>query len=320
MIIHLLGKTTLVIVKIKNTNNTVFMINFSQREQYLNNLPKHEEKVLQSKIPLWNFLYGVILSKLPKKSWRTIWNVSDQHFTELANILEMPVTDMGTKDNPSIKNLEERFLSIETKNWFTLFDVIEWCYKVAKYNCNWNILVRNVRYVEKLNKVFEDENISYRMLDNGRITSIDEKIERKEIEKVFAHHENIANVKSHISKAWELLDKRPNPDFSNAIKEAISAVEALCALIVFTVEESRKPRSLGAALEIIQNKSDIEIHHYQLKAFKMMYKYTSDANGIRHAAMNDLNLDREDAIYMIVICSSFVNYLLAKADKAGISL
>ena len=296
------------------------MVYFSQREQYLSNLPKHEGKVLQSKIPLWNFLYEVVLSKLLKKNFKIIWNVSDEHFTELANIFEMPVTDMNTKADPFTKNLEERFLSIETKNWFILFDVIEWGYKVAKDNYSRNLFQKDVRYGKKLNKVFKDENISYSMFDNGYITSISEEIERKEIEKVFNHHEKISNVKSHISKALELLGKRPNPDFSNAIKEAISSVEALCALIVSTVGESQKPKSLGAALQIIQDKLDIDIHPYQLDAFKMMYKYTSDANGIRHAAVNEQNLDREDAIYMIVICSSFVNYLLAKVDKAGIPL
>jgi hypothetical protein len=51
-----------------------------------------------------------------------------------------------------------------------------------------------------------------------------------------------------------------------------------------------------------------------------MYGYTSDAQGIRHALMDEPNLSFEDAKFMLVSCSAFVNYLIAKAAKAGISL
>lgn len=36
--------------------------------------------------------------------------------------------------------------------------------------------------------------------------------------------------------------------------------------------------------------------------------------------MSEPNLDQEDALYMLVICSAFVNYLIVKADKSGLSL
>jgi hypothetical protein len=32
------------------------------------------------------------------------------------------------------------------------------------------------------------------------------------------------------------------------------------------------------------------------------------------------DLDQEDARYMLVTCSAFVNYLVVKADKAGVKL
>lgn len=36
--------------------------------------------------------------------------------------------------------------------------------------------------------------------------------------------------------------------------------------------------------------------------------------------METSNLDAEDAKYMLVSCSAFINYLIVKADKAGIEL
>ncbi len=54
------------------------------------------------------------------------------------------------------------------------------------------------------------------------------------------------------------------------------------------------------------------------RAFRQLYGYTSDANGIRHALLDESNLDFEDAKFMLVSCSAFINYLKGKAIKAGI--
>jgi hypothetical protein len=64
----------------------------------------------------------------------------------------------------------------------------------------------------------------------------------------------------------------------------------------------------------------IPMHPSLKSAFQNLYGYTSDANGIRHALLEEANLDFEDAKFMLVSCSAFVNYLVAKASKAGIGL
>jgi hypothetical protein len=48
------------------------------------------------------------------------------------------------------------------------------------------------------------------------------------------------------------------------------------------------------------------------KAFESLYGYTSDANGIRHALMDASTLGFADAKFMLVCCSAFVNFLVAK--------
>ena len=48
-----------------------------------------------------------------------------------------------------------------------------------------------------------------------------------------------------------------------------------------------------------------------------MYGYSCDAEGISHALMDEPNLAFEDAKFMLVACAAFVNYLKAKAAKAG---
>ena len=49
-----------------------------------------------------------------------------------------------------------------------------------------------------------------------------------------------------------------------------------------------------------------------------MYAYTSDEDGIRHAILDETVIDIADAKYMIVACSAFSNYLVAKANAVGL--
>ncbi len=51
----------------------------------------------------------------------------------------------------------------------------------------------------------------------------------------------------------------------------------------------------------------------QLKqGLEKLYYYTNGENGIRHALMDVDNMTKEDANFMLVICSAFVNYIRAK--------
>ncbi len=61
--------------------------------------------------------------------------------------------------------------------------------------------------------------------------------------------------------------------------------------------------------------------HPQLKAaFQSLYTYTNDADGIRHALKDAPDVALEDATFMLVTCSAFINYMIEKARKAGIAL
>ncbi|MGA7626075.1 MAG: hypothetical protein WB630_17250 [Candidatus Acidiferrales bacterium] len=113
---------------------------------------------------------------------------------------------------------------------------------------------------------------------------------------------------SLLEAAIGLLSKKTNPDYRNSIKESISAVEALCGAV------TAKPHStLGQALKVV----DPSLHPALVLAFEKLYGYTSDADGIRHALMDEGNLQQEDAVFMLVACSGFVSYVTAKYARKG---
>ncbi|VAX31463.1 hypothetical protein MNBD_NITROSPINAE05-986, partial [hydrothermal vent metagenome] len=49
--------------------------------------------------------------------------------------------------------------------------------------------------------------------------------------------------------------------------------------------------------------------------FSSLYGYTSDEGGIRHALMESENVDFNDAKFMLVVCSAFINFVLGKTQS-----
>ena len=60
----------------------------------------------------------------------------------------------------------------------------------------------------------------------------------------------------------------------------------------------------------------VKIHEAMKKSFSSLYGYTSDEGGIRHCeGMFESNVTFEEAKFMVVSCSAFVNYLIAEYGK-----
>ena len=115
-------------------------------------------------------------------------------------------------------------------------------------------------------------------------------------------------VNEHIQKAISLLKKEPS-DYANSVKESISSVEALCQIII-----GDKSATLGKAIKKLKEKGVI-IPPALEWAFDKLYGYTSSEGGIRHAlSEGDTPPTFDDAKYMLVSCSAFVNYLISKMN------
>lgn len=168
----------------------------------------------------------------------------------------------------------------------------------------------------KLTKSFNDalksENAPFQFV-GGILTRIIDCHEVTEIEKTLSLTSDFRyeGAKSHTEKALRILGDKEHPDYANSIKESISAVESLCKKL------TGKPNAeLGTALTELSKL--VPLHGALISGYKSIYGYTSDADGIRHGMMDQSNVEQEDAIYMLVSCSAFINYLIAKSERAGL--
>lgn len=187
-------------------------------------------------------------------------------------------------------------------SWFEIYDFLEFTAK------NISDSSLKLKFVESCNNVLKQEMAAYRFV-NDEITQITADEEVAEIEKAI-NEANAAPVSSHLKRALELLSDKTEPDYRNSIKESISAVEALC--VNLTGDSSA---TLGKALGKLEADGAVKTHPALNSAFQKLYGYTSDAGGIRHSLSDEDSLEFEDAKFMLVSCSAFVNYLQAKVAK-----
>lgn len=214
-----------------------------------------------------------------------------------------PIDEINNFDSYNIiKN------KIFNDTWFRVYDFLEITADfINRNNSKYNVISYNV-FLDNCNVFFEMENSAYRFV-NGIITPITNDIETNEIETSI--NDTFSNTAAqHIETALKLLSDRKHPDYRNSIKESISAVEAVCRYIT---NES----TLDKALPKLKNKGII-IPDMLEEGMKKIYYFTNGEAGIRHALMDEsIDIDFEEAKYMLVVCSAFVNYLKAKSGKAN---
>ncbi len=197
--------------------------------------------------------------------------------------------------------IKEHYLTLE---WYEVYDFIDFVANHVGYGDT------SINFVETCNTVLKRELSAYRFVEK-KLVPVTSEQEIAEINEALSVSRTFT---PHLERALNLLADRKSPDYANIIKESISAVEATCKLIT-----GDPKATLGQALGRLESKG-VVLHADLKDAFKKLYGYTSDAQGIRHSLVGKADLDVEDARFMLIACSAFINYLVVKADKAGIQL
>ena len=194
------------------------------------------------------------------------------------------------------------------QQWYTYYDILE---IILSFSVSDSKLIggnekeKISNFKNDVNKIFVEENIGNRIIDN-QVVNITTEEEINEIEK--AMDSIFDSVNNHLEKALSFYSDRKNPDYKNSIKESISAVESMCCIIC------GKKVELGKALGKLEM-NGIYIHGAMKNGFQALYGYASDESGIRHGGIEDKEVTEEDAKFMLVSCSAFVNYLKVKFNK-----
>lgn len=279
---------------------------YSGRKGYVNirNIIQKESLDKTTRIRIINFLKDYIINNLIFEA------CSEEYETEVYTCNETNVCkyilydifsykyDEITPVFKEVMKILDKFIS--TQSYDQIFSLLE---AIAD--------VSNNDFDKEINQIFENESVGYRMVD-GIITDIISEQEIETIEKAVNYLGEYEAPSNHLKKALDFLYS-DNPDYENSIKESISAIESICQIIVGE-PSAGNITTLGRALNIMKDK--MGLNPALSAGFSSIYGYTSNANGVRHAnAFYGQTITFEDAKFMLVTCSAFLNYLISFNEK-----
>ena len=271
------------------------MVKFSIRNGFVSgNINIKDNATLKNR--LWALFYQSAYDPYDSSDYE-LTNI-EKSMTELGIIYEFPYNRLDKKENVEI--LKKHI--VYGNCWWRIYELIE-IYIACILECS-----EKDKFIKEINRILEEENSEYRMIAEIFVP-ITNDIELIEVEKTI--FSSFDTVEKSMKKALNLYSDRFSPDYENSIKESISAVESMCCIIT---GETGKSATLGATLKKLE-KHNIYIHEAMKSAFEKLYGYTSDENGIRHGGIDFKGATSDDARYMLVSCSAFINYLNAQYVK-----
>jgi hypothetical protein len=254
---------------------------------------------------LWNVIHGFFDSRISRgiggyngdgASWR-LGNVAGLIKRIWGEFFGLCLDELPS--SPKITLDKIRALYFSELDWYKKYDLIE--YLVQQIDPDRRQEQSN--FIANCNKILEQENSAYRFA-NKILVAATSPYEIYSIENASKTHLDVVN--SHIEKATHHLSNR-TPDYRNSIKESISAIEALVRIVM---GEPKK------TLSELLKKKELNLHPALQNGLAKIYEYTNDESGIRHSLIEDgRDILYSDALFMLVICSAFINYILCKEDE-----
>jgi hypothetical protein len=276
---------------------------FSQRVGVTPSTPPLQREVVESatRVRLWNALHIIYWEnagayELDQSELHQLMQLYWHHF------FHRPLDTIPEYTNGAVQIVREEFNNL---SWHELLDFLEFTADNGPES-------RAEAFRKFVNAVLKQDNSAYRFVGT-EVSEITSPVEIEAIEQSFEATSRVSGINTHLRSALAHLSNRPNPDFRNSIKESVSAVEGVVQLL--TGDENA---TLGTALGILEKRG--QLHGALKSSLSSLYGYTSDADGIRHAMLDESKLSFTDAKFMLVTCAAFVSYLLAKAADLGIPI
>ena len=251
---------------------------------------------------IWSLFTIYLWNQVDYSSYQSHGNINTSNLKTLIiaywlNFFKQPIDTIPIQFEKVLYKVRSSFFNCE---WHEVYSFIE----ETLENYPRELKKNKEFFTKELNNCLEKENSAYRIINN-EITPITSEQEIQSIEDALKNTNQYSGVQQHLNQALKLMSDRQNPDYRNSIKESISAVESICKIVT-----NEDKATLGKALKIIEDKHGL---HPALKgSLSQLYGYTSDANGIRHAMLEESNLSYIDAKFMLVACTNFINYLIEK--------
>ena len=190
---------------------------------------------------LWNFLHSLYESQ--HDYWMPVAKWVAQFF------LKVPVDELPHRDYRCRDWLKDHFYRL---TWYEVYDFIEFIVDHHESMVRYSQYRKN-KLEEIFNVILERELSGYRFI-SGVVAPVSSPAEVSEISGAIEStaRSGLDGAHEHLQTALMLLGKKPDPDYRNSIKEAISAVESIAKQL-----SGSSSQGLSGTLDALSKNADI---------------------------------------------------------------
>ena len=256
-----------------------------------------------------------------------LWNCVSEHYLGILRMqypYSLGIEPFSAEKEEVVKNLYHNFLHrpidiisedfvVEYNNirnfffnatWDEVYDFIEFVVRSIPDD------KKKMTLTKSCNRVLQEE-MSYYRIVGDLVTPMTSDEEMKAIETAMGCPAE--PVRDLMSKALKALSDRKEPNYPSSIKDSVAAVESLCKIIA-----GDGSKTLVDSLKGVQAK--VGLHPALTKSLENLYGYRNVKPGVAHGGTQTAAEGFDEAFFYLVSCSAWVNFLSAKADKAGIRI
>lgn len=175
--------------------------------------------------------------------------------------------------------------------WFTFYDM---CEKIAQN-------MASDPFEEEFNKLLREEHVGYQMQEGKLLKTgskeFDEAVSESRVE---LGGPRFAVASGQFEKALTFRNSMP-PDYPNAVKEAVNAVEGMLQVVV---------NMPGTALPTLLSNLQPPLPSSLKKLYDGLYAYGSASEGARHASVGGHLSTAEEAEFIIHTAAAAIRYVI----------
>lgn len=243
---------------------------------------------------------------------------------ELNRIGRLPLTAYDSSSVPSLKQAKvDAETALEGINWAKVYDFCERLYghlpqelgyedQYGNYNVQVSRGDMQTYIAAELQRLFLEEGLAYEFTDGVvRRRGRKHTVELVAKSQVVLGDPQLLSARRHYDKALQFFRHPSSPDYENAVKEAVCAVEAAGKLLF----PMAKVSTLGDFVRWLGSTKDVSVPKPICQTLTGIYAFRSSGDGVAHGGANGGEATLEVTEYILAVCAAQIIYLVDLANS-----
>lgn len=248
---------------------------------------------------------------------------------ELHRIGRLPVVAYDSSSTSSLQQARtDAEAALESLGWAKIYDFCERLYGHLpeeigyedQYGNYTEEIARNdmqTYIATELQRLFVEEDLAYEFTEGAvRRRGRKHTVELVAKSQVVLGDVRLLSARKHFDKALRFFRHPTRPDYENAVKEAVCAVEA-AGKALFPMA---KASTLGDLVKWLGSTTEVSVPKAICQTLTGVYAFRSGGDGVGHGGANGGKATADVCEYLLAVCASQIIYLVGLANSMEVEI